>query len=60
MYPSCVFSTSLICVFESTVVSVHISGQLAANHHQELPMLDVQVISSEGEDVICISGIGSS
>jgi hypothetical protein len=60
MYPSCVFSATLIFVFKSTVVSVHISGQLAANHHKELPMLDIQVISCQGEDVICTSSIGNS
>jgi hypothetical protein len=36
MYRNCIFSCC--CVY--------ISGQLAANHHQELPMLEVQVTSS--------------
>jgi hypothetical protein len=41
-------------------VCLYISGQLAAKHHQELPMPDVQLISSQGEDVTCTSNTGSS
>jgi hypothetical protein len=49
MYHNCIFSWILInsCVFKCTVVCVYISGQLAADHHQELPVLEVQVTSSQ-------------
>jgi hypothetical protein len=55
MYRNCIFSWILInsCVFKCTVVCVYISGQLAANCHQEL---EVQVTSSQGQDVTCTSG----
>jgi hypothetical protein len=58
MYCNCIFSWILInsCVFKCTVVCVYISGQLAAKHHQALPMLDVQVTSSQGEDVTSSTG----
>jgi hypothetical protein len=48
MYHNCIFNWILInsCGFKYTVVCVYISGQLAANHHQELPMLEVQVTFS--------------